>query len=199
MSAGSGIGDLPSPCSNRSVSLSNSSPQPELSVRARPPSSTLTVPGGTCSRRRQTNPHAATAHQQRHQQSGHHGDREDQHPGLAGVMGDLQVDERHRAVEADNGASRRALIEPDLVAGAQVDPLLFGQPALVDQPGIQGEQATGAARCPGRCRRGRYRRLPRGRSAPGNATTTGRRPAARSVRAGPGSRSRGCGARRDSG
>ena len=105
-------------------------------MRARPPSSTFTVPAA-CVAGVEPDPHPAAAHQQRDQQPGHHRDREDQHPGLAGVVGDLQVDERHGAVEADDGAGRRALVDPDLLAGAQVDPLLLGQPALLDQPGIQ--------------------------------------------------------------
>jgi len=58
-------------------------------------------------------------------------------------MGDLKVDERNGPVEADDGAGRRALIEPDLLSRAQVDPLLFGEPALLDQPGIEGEQGLG--------------------------------------------------------
>ena len=50
-------------------------------------------------------------------------------------MGDLHVDERHRAVEPHDGA----VVEPGLLAGAQVDPRL-GQPALVDEPRIEREQ-----------------------------------------------------------
>src|SRR4029079_210582 len=42
------------PANRRSVTFSNSSPQPELSVRASPPSSTLTVPGSAGTIRIQT-------------------------------------------------------------------------------------------------------------------------------------------------
>ena len=82
------------------------------------------------------NPDPAPAHHQRHQQPGHHRQREHQHPHLGGVVGDLHVDERHRAVEPDDGA----VVEPGLLAGAQVDPRLLGEPVLVDEPRVQREQ-----------------------------------------------------------
>ena len=67
------------PSRSRAVNRSNSSPQPELSVRARPPSSTLTVPGAAwCD----PNPDPAPTHHQRHQQPGHHRHRGHQHPHL---------------------------------------------------------------------------------------------------------------------
>ena len=121
------------PSSSRCVNRSNSSPHPELSVRAKPPSSTLTVPGPAGVSRTQTR---APPHHQRHQQAGHHRQREHQHPHLGGVVGDLHVDERHRAVEADDGA----VVEPGVLAGAQVDPRLLGEPLLFDERRVQGEQ-----------------------------------------------------------
>ena len=60
------------------------------------------TPGGN------PNPDASPPHHQRHQQPGHHRQREHQHPHLGGVMGHLHVDERQRAVEPHNGA----VVEP---------------------------------------------------------------------------------------
>src|SRR6202012_198392 len=53
---------------------------------------------------------------------------------------DLQVDKRHGAVETYDGARRRALVDPHLVADAQVDPLDPVEPVLVDEARIQGVQ-----------------------------------------------------------
>ena len=125
--------ELRRPANRRSVNRSNSSPHPELSVRANPPSSTLTVPGPAG---RDPNPDPAPPDHQRHQQPGHHRQREHQHPYLGGVVGHLHVDERHRAVEPDDGA----VVETGRLARAEVDPRLLGQPALLDQPRIEGEQ-----------------------------------------------------------
>ena len=55
-------------------------------------------------------------------------------------MRDLQVDERHGAVEPHDGARRRALVEPHLVADAQVHPFDPGEPVLVDEARIQRVQ-----------------------------------------------------------
>ena len=85
------------------------------------------------------NPDPSPAHHQRHQQAGHHRQREHQHPHLGGVVGDLHVDERHRAVEPDDGA----VVEAGLLAGAQVDPRLLGQPALVDEPRVEENSDCG--------------------------------------------------------
>ncbi len=55
-------------------------------------------------------------------------------------MGDLQVDERHGAVEAHDGARGGPLVDADLLADPQVDPFDPGDPVLVDQSRIQGVQ-----------------------------------------------------------
>ena len=168
--------------SSRSVSRSNSSPQPELSVRAKPPSSTFTVPRRRI-RRPGTiaHPDPPTPDHQRHQQARHHRQRGHQHPQLRGVVRDLQIDERRRAVEAHH----RAVVEPRLLAGAQIDPLLLRQPALCRSAADRARTATAAGRCPARCRRGRCRRRPRGCSAPDGSTTAACRRVARSGRSRP--------------
>ena len=126
------------PASSRSVSRSNSSPQPELSVRARPPSSTFTVPvtrrfAGRARSRTQTRRRRTTSDTSR--------------PAII-VSANTSTQiwagswETCRLTNgiAPSNRTTRAVVEADLLAGAQVDPLHLRQPALVDQPRIQREQ-----------------------------------------------------------
>ena len=82
------------------------------------------------------NPDPAPPHDQRHQQAGHHRQREHQHPDLGRIVGDLHIDERHRPVEPHLGA----VVEPGLLPGAQVHPRHLRQPLLLDKPRIEREQ-----------------------------------------------------------
>ena len=120
-------------------SRSNSSPQPELSVRANPPTSTFTVPGvAWC----QPNPDPSPTHQQRHHQSGHHRHRRYQHPDLAGSW------ETCRLTNGTAPSKRTIVPAASRCAPAPTRRLTRSTLVirlLVDQSRIQGEQRLRAA------------------------------------------------------
>ncbi len=128
------------PASSRSVSRSNSSPQPELSVRAKPPSSTFTVP---VMPRLRLAGHGVTRTQIRRRRITSDTSR----PAIIVIAntstqiwaGSWETCRLTNGVAPSNRTTR-PVVEAYLLAGAQVDPVHLRQPALVDQPRIQREQ-----------------------------------------------------------